>query len=233
MRKKIFAILTCCFMLFSIVPTQGFAAKKADHTVEYAQWGITNSNGIYYYQNTRIRIFMDMRTNDSFEFYSTDLKGKIDIKLLRDSSVTIKELKFIDKKQASEFLKDLGYDSKKNDSIDRSKSDIVTTEVSSKDKEKELTDITRYLISEAPKNVRKAIKSCESNKFYVIEGNNKKYVYYGNLKGDYAYQVKGNTLKIVNLGSKQGNYVLLSLPSNMEFNISLNNTLATFTKITI
>lgn len=51
---------------------------------DYANWGIQVKDGIYYYQNDRIRIFMDLRADDSFEKFFTDSLGIIDIRLVRN-----------------------------------------------------------------------------------------------------------------------------------------------------
>lgn len=74
---------------------------------EYTKWNITIKNGVYYYKNKRIRILMDTRKDHSFKNFSYDKKGKVDIKVIRNSKNKISKVKYLSKKKAQEILDDL------------------------------------------------------------------------------------------------------------------------------
>ena len=68
--------------------------------------GITVINGAYYYQGVRIRIFMDLRENKSFETFSFDKEGTVDIRLIRSKNNSIKKIEYLTKEEADEILSD-------------------------------------------------------------------------------------------------------------------------------
>ena len=74
---------------------------------EYTKWNITIKNGVYYYKNKRIRILMDTRKDQTFKNFSYDKKGKVDIKVIRNSKNKITKVKYLSEKKAQEILDDL------------------------------------------------------------------------------------------------------------------------------
>ena len=85
--------------------TNGFKTDKQEK--EYTKWNITIKNGVYYYKNKRIRILMDTRKDRSFKNFSYDKKGKVDVKVIRNSDNKITKVKYLSKKKAQEILEDL------------------------------------------------------------------------------------------------------------------------------
>ncbi len=85
--------------------TNDFKTDKQEK--EYTKWNIIIKNGVYYYKNKRIRILMDTRKDHSFKNFSYDKKGKVDIKVIRDSKNKISKVKYLSKKKAQEILDDL------------------------------------------------------------------------------------------------------------------------------
>lgn len=85
--------------------TDGFKTDKQEK--EYSKWNITKKNGVYYYKNQRIRILMDTRKDRSFKNFSYDKKGKVDIKVIRNSNNKITKVKYLSKNKAQGILDDL------------------------------------------------------------------------------------------------------------------------------
>lgn len=85
---------------FLSVLTQQPAAEEA----EYVLWNIKQTNGIYYYKDLRIRIFLDMRADNSFRKAFTDKAGTIDIRLIRDQNGNITKLELIGKEEAETLM---------------------------------------------------------------------------------------------------------------------------------
>ncbi|WP_143319752.1 M56 family metallopeptidase [Clostridium sp. HBUAS56010] len=196
-------------------------ARVADLTTEYAQWNITISNGVYYYNDTHIRIFLDMRANNSFERAFIDKDGNTDIRLIRDNSGNIVKLELISRDEAIELMKD--FDS--GSSIERE---------NNKEKGGEIEDVKRLEVAEAPNNIQAAIlSSCTGNGFYIIKGNDRQYVYYNNLTGGYAYQVTGSNVKIVDLIRLPKCPILLSLPANLDISLEYNSNTVVYTVIPV
>ena len=85
--------------------TNSFKTDKEE--MEYSKWDITIKNGIYYYKNKRIRILMDTRKDRSFKNFSYNKKGKVDLKVIRNSNNKITKVKYLSEKKAQEILDDL------------------------------------------------------------------------------------------------------------------------------
>lgn len=85
--------------------TNDFKTDKQEK--EYTKWNIIIKNGVYFHKNKRIRILMDTRKDHSFKNFSYDKKGKVDIKVIRDSKNKISKVKYLSKKKAQEILDDL------------------------------------------------------------------------------------------------------------------------------
>lgn len=248
MKKKTpLIIMMCCILILGIASIPAFSADAkttVSHTEEYKKWKITIVKKIYYYDKTRIRIFQDMKSDKSFEKSFVDKAGKVDIRLIRNDKGEITKLQYISKEEADEILEDYSDGEDADEHALNSNSDTYNTakdsaiKVQTKEKKKkgskegELTDIKRYLVSEVPLKVQKAIKKCTGEGFYVIESGTRQYIYYNHLTKDYAYQINGTALNIYDIGSKKDIYVLLSLPKEVSFTLSYNSDKINYTKIT-
>lgn len=83
--------------------TNGFKTDKQEK--EYTKWDITKKNGVYYYKNKRIRVLMDIRKDRSIKNFSYNKKGKVDIRVIRNSNNKITKVKYLSKKKAQKILK--------------------------------------------------------------------------------------------------------------------------------
>lgn len=249
MKKKVpLIILLCCVFLFGIatIPVYSAEAKTSltvSHTDEYAKWGITVVRKNYNYNGTRIRIFQDLKADNSFEKSFIDVKGTVDIRLLRNDKGVITKLQPINKEEADEILEDFFENDEDDEDVlnidsatsfvntDKEASEQTAEKKNKDNKVGELTDMKRCKVSEVPSNIQKAISNCTGKGFYVIEGNDRQYIYYNQLTKDYAFQSEGTTLKIFDIGSKKGIYVLISLPKDVSFTLSYNSNQINYTTI--
>ena len=71
---------------------------------DYKKWKIKRKNGNYYYKNKRVRVFADIKPDKSFLQFSYDKKGTVDIKITRNKNGYIKNIKYLSKEEADEFL---------------------------------------------------------------------------------------------------------------------------------
>lgn len=223
-------MLTLCMIIGSsflgIYPVSASSKKNVNHKAEYKRFDITIKGGIYFYDGDRIRIFHDMKADRSFENSFVDMKGTVDVRLIRGKRGNIKTLELIPKNEADEILKDLyGYDPSNELSL------MQKTDKKSK-KNREYTNIKRLELDDIPDNVQTIIKKqCTDKIWYVIQTNNKKYVYYNNLPRDYAFSISGNNLNVRDIGRHTGIYVLLSLGNDLSFKLSYNANPIIFTTI--
>ena len=54
---------------------------------------------------SRVRVFVDLRSDKSIVEYSYDKKGTVDVKVTRNKKGTISKVKRLSKKEADKFLK--------------------------------------------------------------------------------------------------------------------------------
>lgn len=187
-------------------------AKKTYSQKDYAQQGITKQGSAYYYNGKRIRIFMDLKADNSFAYFNYDKKGTVDLRIKRVADDSITTVEYITKEEADSIL-----------------SDMDITDVSDTDKQyvKPKVNVSRLLKTEVPASVADTISSCSSSKWYVISDNDCKYIYYNGLPRDYAFKLDMNTdsakIKIYDIGFKTGNYVLLAVRQNVPLNIYYND----------
>ena len=71
---------------------------------QYKKYGITEKNNTFYYKNKRIRIFIDIRADQSFIRFSYDKKGTVNIKITRNKKGKISNVKSLSKKEADKYL---------------------------------------------------------------------------------------------------------------------------------
>ena len=74
---------------------------------EYAKWNIKKVNGVYYYKNKRIRIFIDSEKKTALDTLCYDKSGKVDLEVIRNKNHSIKKIKFLSKKKAKKIIKNL------------------------------------------------------------------------------------------------------------------------------
>ncbi len=239
MRKKSKSILLLAFMCVLMVTANmqvhvSAAKKHADHTAEYARFGITVTGSAYYYNDERIRIFHDMKADNSFENSFVDLKGTVDIRLIRGKRGAVKTLELIPKAEADEILEDLfGYvPSRKKKTVGKSQKQSLRQKKAGTKRNGEYTNIKRCELGDVPSDIQTIIKKqCNGNSWYVIKTDNKNYVFYNNLPRDYAFNISGKNLNVRDMGRHTGIYVLLSLGNDFNFTLSYNAKPVTFTVI--
>ena len=199
-------------------PTFDKEAKQIDSESkstedEYLKWKIKKKKDAYYYRNQRVRIFMDMRADRSFENFNYDELGKIDLRLVRAQDNTIEKVGYLPKAEVKKILKDL---------------DI---------KQKEDGKIKRLSKKAVSKEVLNVINSCETGTWYAIVDNRYQYIYYRNMPHNYAWTPKLNkksaAIDIFDLGKSSGTYVLLKVPKNLKLTIHYNSKKVKYTKVHI
>lgn len=199
------------------------STKTNSYDKEYAEWGIEKIDDAYYYNNEHVRIFMDLRADNSFVTFNYDEKyGTVDLKVERNENDDIILVSYVKKEEVNKILEDID-DSYSNI---ESQQDIIEKET------KATEDIKRLILEKAPVNIQETIKSLEDNKWYVIESDGRQYVYYNNLPHNYAYQYEQdkNNLIIVDIGKSTDNYVLLSIPQGSTLTITYNSQQIVYTK---
>lgn len=182
---------------------------------EYALWGIERKDGAYYYNNERLRIFMDLRANNSFVHFNYDKLGTNDLRLLREQNGSIIKAEYLSQIEADEILADL----------DTTYSNTVTE------------DVRRLSKEMVPEKVLDMINSCDTGIWYNIVGNEYQYIYYNGVPHNYAWQPKiengSASIDIFDLGKSTGTYVLLEVPANLQLTFSYNNKQIAYEKIDI
>lgn len=180
-------------------------------------WEIKRKDGAYFYQNQRVRIFMDLRADNSFKSFNYDELGTIDIRLIRAKDNSIKKVEYLSKAEAKEILNDL----------DSACSDLA----------KENEDISRLSKEMVSKEVLNVINSCDAKRWYVIVENGYQYIYYNIVPHNYAWQPRANhgsvTIDIFDIGKTTGNYVLLKVPENLKLTIRYNSKKIIYKKVNI
>lgn len=188
------------------------AAKKTDAAADLSSHGITKKDGAYYYQGRRIRIFMDLRPDDSFVTFHYDKKGTIDLRIRRAENNSIIKTEYLSKEEADEIRKDM-------DIADVSGSDKSDAGLSA--------EIVRLSKDEVSGTIAKAMKKCKPKKWYVIKRDGVQYIFYDGLPHNYAFQPKisadGIKIKIFDIGSSAENYVLLAVKKDLPLTIYYNN----------
>lgn len=125
---------------------------------EYSKWKIDKKDGAYYYKNKRVRIFMDLRENNSFVNFNYDVRGTIDIRLVRRHDGDITKIEYLSQTEAEELLIDL---------------DVTHSSLIKEDDD--FSRLSKDMISE---NVLNAINSGDAGTRYVVVENGYQYIYY-------------------------------------------------------
>ena len=200
------------------------------YSTEYAQHGITVTDGIYYYHGERVRIFMDLRMNGSFENFIFDNEGSIDLRVLRDKNNSITNVEYLTESEADELLYDMDEYSpdnqlevplEKEDSLDNS--DVPL-------KDQNIGRSVRVTKEELSEELRDIISSCDTETWYVIKSAGYQYIYFGGLPYNYTFQPEiytdrnSGTVNVFDMGTTTGNYVLLEIQQNVSLTINYNGT---------
>ena len=207
------------------------------YSTEYAQHGITVTDGIYYYHGERVRIFMDLRMNGSFENFIFDNEGSIDLRVLRDKNNSITNVEYLTESEADELLYDMDEYSpdnqlevplEKEDSLDNS--DVPL-------KDQNIGRSVRVTKEELSEELRDIISSCETETWYVIKSAGYQYIYFGGLPYNYTFQPEiytdrnSGTVNVFDMGTTTGNYVLLEIQQNVSLTINYNGTQISYTEL--
>ncbi len=207
------------------------------YSTEYAQHGITVTDGIYYYHGERVRIFMDLRMNGSFENFIFDNEGSIDLRVLRDKNNSITNVEYLTESEADELLYDMDEYSpdnqlevplEKEDSLDNS--DVPL-------KDQNIGRSVRVTKEELSEELRDIISSCDTETWYVIKSAGYQYIYFGGLPYNYAFQPEiytdrnSGTVNVFDMGTTTGNYVLLEIQQNVSLTINYNGTQISYTEL--
>ncbi len=218
-------------------------AEKTEnpYSIEYAQHGIIVTDGIYYYNGERVRIFMDLRMNGSFENFIFDNEGSIDLRVLRDKNNSITNVEYLTEAEADELLYDMDEYSpdhqlemplEKEDSLDNSdnNSDVPL-------KDQNIGRSVRITKEELSEELRDIVNSCDTETWYVIKSAGYQYIYFGGLPYNYAFQPEiytdrnSGTVNVFDMGTTTGNYVLLEIQQNVLLTINYNGTQIPYTEL--
>ena len=188
----------------------------------YLKHGITIIDGAYYYKGVRIRIFMDLRENKSFETFNFDNEGTVDVRLLRSEDNSIKKIEYLTEEEANEILSD----------FDEYDSDEQTNG-------QHVGAISRLTKEELTNKVKDVINSCDDEKWYVIGDSEYQYIYFNGLPANYSFQPEiyadsgSGTLSIFDMGTSTGNYVLLEIERNISLEIFYNHSQVMCTEVSL
>ncbi|MEY8391554.1 M56 family metallopeptidase [Lachnospiraceae bacterium 45-W7] len=184
---------------------------------EYLKHGITIIDEAYYYQGVRIRIFMDLRENKSFETFNFDNAGTVDVRLVRSEDNSIKKIEYLTEEEANEILSDFDeHDSDEYDSAEQTNDQHVGV-------------ISRLTKEELPNKVKDVINSCDDEKWYMIGDTEYQYIYFNDLPANYSFQPEiyadshCGILSIFDMGTTTGNYVLPEIERNISLKIFYNH----------
>lgn len=172
---------------------------------EYNENGIVTVKNDYYYQNTRIRILMDLRPDGSFENFDYNDRGTVDLRLVRDGSNKIIHIEYLPAEEAAGIIGNL-YDTLSDtaeENITPRRSDS-STPAPSMNTEPAVVDLNRLTRAEVSDKVRKALDTCEDGRWYVIESDGCRYIYYNGLPHTYAYEPRIT-------GSEKGDLITVSI----------------------
>ncbi len=198
-------------------------SSKRAYAKAYAEYGIAQENGSYYYKGRRIRIFMDVKADESFFVFNYDRNGTIDLRLRRAEDGSIIKIE----NPAPEEIDEIRDDLELTDLAETGNTKQDLTKVySNKEGTGSYAKIVRMTKKEVPKKVRKALQACSRRQWYVISRNKKQYIYYEGLPVNYAFhtEMDEDSLKvgILDLGRTSAGYVLLAIEQNQNTPMTLS-----------
>lgn len=235
------------------------AAKAAKDTspdlADYQKFGVTTKGDTFYYKEKRVRIFMDTKFDHSFQYFFYDKDGSIDLHFLRNNKGKIIKAEPISKDEAREIINDLDDSNEtmvitklrtinkdKTNDPDNSNETSADQDFTASHKDKSVKskkspeDIQRLTMQELPADVRSQLAACDQKIWYVINGKDRRYLYYNGLTYDYAYQYDPdkNRIHILPAGKSSKHNVLLSVPLsplNSDLKITYQKHIVTYTEI--
>ena len=198
-------------------------SSKRAYAKAYAEYGIAQENDSYYYKGRRIRIFMDVKADESFFVFNYDRNGTIDLRLRRAEDGSIIKIE----NPAPEEIDEIRDDLELTDLAETGNTKQDLTKVySNKEGTGSYAKIVRMTKKEVPKKVRKALQACSRRQWYVISRNKTQYIYYAGLPVNYAFhtEMDEDSLKvgILDLGRTSAGYVLLAIEQNQNTPMTLS-----------
>lgn len=194
---------------------------------------ITKKKGAYYYRGSRIRIFMDQRTDESFVKFKYDEKGEIDICLRRAEDFSVASISFLTEEEAEEILEDLEVDDEKAPVIEDPARPVAIDESAAAPADSgQIKDanqgiyVSRLTKEDLPAQIKQEIARCKQGNWYRIKHKNCTYIYYDGLPNDYAFKPALSTqkakIRIVDMGGSES-YVLLAVYGNVPVTVTYQN----------
>lgn len=200
-----------------------YAALSESALLEYQKWEVTLQNDTLLYRGEPIRIFMDLRANNSFAYFAHNKSGTVDLKLIRGQDGAIISAALIPKEEAEVILGHLenGF--------------LSVPTASSMEQEKPLEDISRLKKEELPDDIRASLNSCTGSGWYVILAEGRRYIYFNNLPNNYAYQYnpEKSTVTVMDIGNTKEGYVLLSIPAGAQLSVQYNSKSVNLTEVSV
>ncbi len=219
-QTKIYARIGQITYICKVTVTKKQTTKQA-YAKAYAAHDIEKKNGAYYYKGSRVRIFMDVKADDSFYIFNYDANGSIDLRLQRDDAGSIIRLESLTQEELNEIQQDLELSEPIKAAAAVTKTDHTKTGSVGSD-----AKIIRMAKEDAPQAIREALRSCGQGKWYMICKNKKKYIYYNGLAADYAFQPEWNAdrlkVKVSDMGRASVCYVLLEVSHSTPVTIYYN-----------
>lgn len=122
---RLFTCLLTCLLLCGAIFTGAYAAAPAapvkperaglpavssSYDSGYAKWSVEEKNGRTYYQGELTRIFMDIKSDRSFQNFSFNRYGTVDLCLERDTNGVITKARPLTTEEADQVMEDLPED---------------------------------------------------------------------------------------------------------------------------
>lgn len=196
-----------------------FEKEKNTDSV-YLRYGIKTIDGAYYYNGARVRVFMDLRKNKSFETFNFDNAGTVNVRIVREEDNSIKNIEYLTEEETDEAL-----------------SDFNDFDLYGKAKDRHIDVISRVEKEEIADEVRDVIDLCDDEKWYIIRDTGYQYIYFNGLSANYAFQPEIDadrhicTLSIFDVGTSATNYVLLKVERNISMKVFYNYSQVTCTEV--
>lgn len=221
------ATVLCSFLVvlftlgFTTNPVQGLTKEKAAAgPSDYKLYGLTVTQGensqVVYYKGQRVRLFVDLDSNDAFVCCYTDKDGTIDIRTIKNEKGENIGIEYIPSNEASEILNDMDLlDNTMPDTSPNEQSSIFTN-----------TPI-RIEMEDIPSDLQAWIDKCDENTGMYITVYNNSYVFYCNQIRSYAWQpsLKNNkiTIALTELKGAGDGYALITVPGYEKLTVTLKD----------
>lgn len=219
------------------VSAQSENAKTVQKGIEqevYRTLGIIKKNGAWFYQGERVRIFMALRTDQSFSDFHYDENGTIDLRVDHAEDKKKVSVRHLTKAEVKEIQNDRKDTTAADRAADRKairqeleRQEKMIEKKREKDQEPSVYSLLRLQKEELPQVVQETIQRCKDQTWYVIADGSIRYVYYQSLPGQYAFESESDgqklKIRIADMKSSAGTYVLLAVKSSVPFRITYRN----------